>query len=395
VAIILLALAAVAAPAVGLAACSSGASASAGTPVAAEQTAVYVDAAKVLTLSGKSIRVVDSNRGGVLATDKAEVKLDGVHVVTLGSDCIGLATAAQGGSITATGCDVMTSGRGSPCLYSRDLIAVTGGVYEAINSEATIVETGGSVTLTNAALTSKYQKYGIRLTSPPPPPQAAATTGAPAGATTTIATAAASGAPDTKPASFSMSGGSLVYLDRGAVFYVAGCTGMIELNGVKITVLSDLLLKAEGMQAEPAAIGDGQTATTAQAGAQTGSTVKTGAHAVLRADRQTLAGEIDADSSSVVELSLNDQSSLVGSIDPKDKAKEIDLTLDAGSTWRVTADSHVSGLSLAAGVTGQTITSITGNGHTVYYDPNAGLSFALGGKTYKLNGGGYLKPAEL
>ena len=32
----------------------------------------------------------------------------------------------------------MTSGAGSPCLYSRDVIRVTGGVYAGIMSEHTV-----------------------------------------------------------------------------------------------------------------------------------------------------------------------------------------------------------------------------------------------------------------
>jgi hypothetical protein len=68
--------------------------------------------------------------------------------------------------------------------------------------------------------------------------------------------------------------------------------------------------------------------------------------------------------------------------------------LDLGSTWKLTADSYVTGLSLAAGISGSAITNIIGNGHTVYYDPSSALNSALAGKTYSLRGGGYLKPAE-
>ena len=261
----------------------------------------------------------------------------------------------------AAGCSVMTSGRGSPCLYSRDVIRVTGGIYGGIRSEVAAVEPNGSLTIINASLSSKLKRCAILLA----PALSSEKTG-----TESSQPAAPS---DVGTASFTMSGGSIVYTDKGAVFHVEGCTGVIELSGVKIMALSDLLLEAVGPEA--------------------GSTTEGATHAVLKADRQTLAGDISADATSVIDLALSDQSSLVGSIDPKDKAGEINLTLDADSTWKLTADSYVSGLSLAAGTSGTTISAIVGNGHTVYYDPSALLSSALAGKTFSLKGGGYLKPA--
>ncbi len=56
----------------------------------------------------------------------------------------------------------------------------------------------------------------------------------------------------------------------------------------------------------------------------------------------------------------------------------------------VTADSHVDALTGAA-ISGSTVTNITGNGHTGYYDKTA--SPELGGKTYALAGGGTLTPS--
>ena len=71
-------------------------------------------------------------------------------------------------------------------------------------------------------------------------------------------------------------------------------------------------------------------------------------------------------------------------------AEAVNLTLDASSTWTVTADSYLTCLSDPDGISGTTITNITGNGHTVYYD--AGACPALGGQTFTLSGGGTLQP---
>lgn len=118
-----------------------------------------------------------------------------------------------------------------------------------------------------------------------------------------------------------------------------------------------------------------------------------GGTANLVADGQTFTGNVVADAISGVDITLQNGSSLSGSINADNAAKDARLTLDAGSTWDVTADSHLSGLTLSGGISGTTIANITGNGHTVYYDATDSANSALGGKTYSLNGGGTLQPA--
>ena len=113
---------------------------------------------------------------------------------------------------------------------------------------------------------------------------------------------------------------------------------------------------------------------------------------IFTADGETLTGNIDLDSYSSMTASLKNSSSLTGHIDAANTAKAIALTLDATSTWTVTANSYLTSLSDAGGISGTSITNITSNGHTVYYDASATASSPLGGKTYTLNGGGSLTP---
>lgn len=72
-------------------------------------------------------------------------------------------------------------------------------------------------------------------------------------------------------------------------------------------------------------------------------------------------------------------------------AKSTSLELDASSSWTVTADSHLTSLTDAAGISGTAVKNTTSNGYTVTYDRSA--CSELGGKTYTLSGGGVLKPA--
>jgi hypothetical protein len=79
-----------------------------------------------------------------------------------------------------------------------------------------------------------------------------------------------------------------------------------------------------------------------------------------------LTGDLVADSISTISVTLQNGSSLIGAINSDNKGKEVNLTLNATSTWTVTADSYLTCLTDTAGISGSTITNINGNGHTVY-----------------------------
>jgi hypothetical protein len=91
--------------------------------------------------------------------------------------------------------------------------------------------------------------------------------------------------------------------------------------------------------------------------------------------------------SSSISLNLKHASTLKGKID---KAA---LTLDATSRWTVTANSTLSALSDTSGISGDVISNIIGNGHTVTYDASLAANRLLGGKTYSLANGGRLMPS--
>ena len=69
------------------------------------------------------------------------------------------------------------------------------------------------------------------------------------------------------------------------------------------------------------------------------------------------------------------------------------LTIDGSSVWKVTGNSTFSAIVDSAGISGSYITNVIGNGHTVTYNAGLAANKALGARTYKLAGGGELKPA--
>ncbi len=59
----------------------------------------------------------------------------------------------------------------------------------------------------------------------------------------------------------------------------------------------------------------------------------------------------------------------------------------------MTGDSRLTSLDDETGMSGTTITNITGNGHTVTYDATLAADAWLNGATHTLAGGGRLTPA--
>lgn len=90
---------------------------------------------------------------------------------------------------------------------------------------------------------------------------------------------------------------------------------------------------------------------------------------------------------STLKLTLLNGSAFAGELGAEPPAK-VSVTLDAGSTLTLAADTYLVGL-VNADITHQNIQS---NGYTLYYDSNAPENAYLGNQTYALPGGGYLTP---
>jgi uncharacterized protein YcfL len=280
----------------------------------------------------------------VMATNGGALTLTNVDMSTAGANSGAIATDRGGGTIRVTGGSVTTSGADSPGIYSTGDIAVAQANISASGSEAAVIEGSNTITVTDTNL-SGSKKWGVMIYQ------------------------SMSGDAQGAEGSFSMSGGSLSAA-VGPLFYVTNSTGNISLTGVQTTAVSGTLIEA----------GAGNWGTSGS----NGGTVHFSANA------QTLSGDVVADSLSTVSIDLQNGSTLSGAINNANTAQAANLSLDGSSTWTVTADSYLTCLSDADGISGTTITNINGNGNTVYYNANACPN--LGGRTYSLSGGGELVP---
>ncbi|MFI6872313.1 hypothetical protein ACIBL6_02600 [Streptomyces sp. NPDC050400] len=157
------------------------------------------------------------------------------------------------------------------------------------------------------------------------------------------------GAGDT---AFSMSGGSIQAAD-GDVFSVQQAVADVKLTGgAEVTTKDGVLLR-----------------------------VRDKGVATFSAHNEKLTGDVVvADGSAALDLT--------GSTRLDGKVRGASLTVGSGATWSVGGDSSLAGLTLSEDVSD----AIRGNGFTVTYD--SGASPGLGGRTYRLSGGGTLKPAS-
>ncbi len=312
--------------------------------------AFATEAGSTVNLANVTIKATGDGGHAVMATNGGVMALTEVDMDTAGAHAGAIATDRGGGTITVSGGAVTTSGQDSPGIYSTGDISVADATISATGAESAVIEGANSITLVDTDLSSSLaDKWGVMIYQ------------------------SMSGDAEGAQGVFTMTGGSLANTAKtGPLFYVNNSTGVITLKGVDVTAASGVLVDAS-------------------ANSRWGAAGSNGGRAVLTAVGQTLIGDLTADAISTITATLQNGSTLTGAIDAAGAAQEVNLTLDASSTWTVTADSHLTCLSDPDGISGGAVTNIIGNGHTVTYDASA--CPALDAKTYTLSGGGELKPA--
>jgi len=284
---------------------------------------------------------------------------------------------------------------GSSPLHAISDFNATGGTYTAKNAQAAVVESGGSITLTNAALSGAAGNgSGVLLSN-------------------RTANVNQSVSPASPPlARFTMTGGSLSYncsvkltdscdeavtrtqSNPATLLSVAGTKAAITLTDVKVT--------------NNTATNDNPQGTLLTV-SQSSATRSIEGDAAFTAQGTTLVGDIRVDPFSAVAFQIlkdaaGTGSSFTGAINQSNAGKSVSLALDESSIWTVTAASYltsVTGLDLSSPGPGASsaamviVNNIDGGGHCVYYSGSVDGSGVDGSNThiYALSGGGFLAPA--
>ena len=296
-----------------------------------------------IILSNVTIKATGGGGHGVMASGGGSLTLTDVDMITgPGPNSAAIATDRGGGTITVKRGTMITSGRDAPGIYSTGTIVVEGATIKGTAAEGAVIEGRNSIALTNCTL-SGAAKCGVMIYQ------------------------SFSGDARGRQGTFTMSGGSLT-TNAGPLFYVSNTRGVITLKGVQAVASSGTLLNASA--------------------GRWGRNGSNGGQAIFTADGETLTGDLACDSISSITATLQNGTTLMGSI------KTAALTLDATSKWNVTGDSLLTTLADPDGVSGTTITNIYGNGHDVRYDPTLPANNWLDRKTYTLASGGRLLPTQ-
>ena len=215
-------------------------------------------------LSDVVIKTTADGSRGVDATLTGSITCQDVDITTQGQHCAALATDRGSGTINVTGGTMTTAGEGSPGIYSTGNITVSGSVITATGSEAAVIEGKNSISITNVTL-SGAKKCGAMLYQ------------------------SFSGDAEVGISIFKMSGGSLTAA-VGPLFYITNTNSIIELKDADLTAISGTLLTA---------------------GADRwGNTGSNGGVVTLKAENETLNGNITCDNISSVTVILQNSTDL-------------------------------------------------------------------------------------
>ncbi|MCX3060080.1 translocation/assembly module TamB domain-containing protein [Streptomyces beihaiensis] len=304
----------------------------------------------LLQLSGGQFEGQGRGATGVVAAGRgARAELSGNGIKTKGAYAHGV-MASHGGTLDLRYVQIDTAGAQAAPIATGPggaKVTVSGGTMTSAGCGSPGVQTCGDVSVANTLFDLANSE---------------AFTVEPGGALSlkdVRASAAAGGVVlrgDGK-ASFAMSGGSVQASD-GDVFLVERATADVRLSGgAEATTKDGKLLRVR----------DGGTVT-------------------FTADGERLKGDTLVSGGGGATLDLRGRTKLDGRI------RGASLTLAGGARWSVADDSSLKALEAAPGTSvKEMIGGIESNGHTVTYDK--ALSPALGGRTYRLDGGGTLKPA--
>jgi hypothetical protein len=292
------------------------------------------------SMNGGSITATGSGGHGVMASGGGSLAITNVDMTTERIHGGVVATDRGGGRIWVSGGKIISHGQGSPGVYSTGDIRAENATFIATGSEGAVIEGRNSITLKNCDMSGAL-KCGAMIYQ------------------------SFSGDAEGQEGTFRMEGGSLSAA-QGPLFFVNNTRALIHLKEVKVSAASGVLVNA--------------------AASRWGRTGSNGGHVEMTGDKQQLVDDINVDKVSSAAVTLRNHSVLNGAV------HQAALMLDASSEWIVTADSALSSLTDKDGISGDTLTNIRGNGHTVHYQVDLAANQWLGGKTWKLAEGGRLSP---
>lgn len=263
-----------------------------------------------------------------MTTGGGTTNADNLTINTSGRSSAAIRSDRGGGTVSVTKGYYKTTGTGSPVIYSTADISVSDAYMESTASQGVVVEGKNSVTLKDVTMVADNNKKNSDKSDH---------------YQAVMIYQSMSGDADEGTSSFTASG-STITNRNGDVFFVNNTATKISLTDNTITNED----------------GDGVFLRAAAAG--WGSEGSNGGKVELTASKQTIDGNILVDELSALNLYLKDSSEFTGAVNPDGQTGDVFVGIEDGSTWKLTADSYISSLSVGKG------SAVDLNGHKLYVD---------------------------
>ena len=268
---------------------------------------VYVSNTTIKTTGSRSARGLDATYGGY-------IEADNVTISTEGGSCATLATDRGEGTVIAKNSKLYTKGAASSIIYSTGDIKIENTEGTATGSQMCVIEGKNTATVTNSSLKANgtgnrnnVDQAGVMIYQ------------------------SMSGDAGEGVGTFNATESTLEILSSSSeyktspFFFITNTKAVINLENNTLKYGSNVLLKVA-------------------ATSEWGNSGSNGGTVTLNAKKQTLDGNIEVDKISTAEINLKESSSLKGTINSANTAKEIKLTLEKSSTLTLTGDSYVTSL---------------------------------------------------
>ncbi len=276
----------------------------------------------VVTVKDLVVRTTQNGSGGIMAAGGGTLYAYNCDVETLGGSSAAIRSDRGGGTMRIDGGTYISGGGGSPAVYVTADIEVKNATLVAKTAQGVVIEGKNSVYLENCSLTGNVCGE--------------ATTAADDDEKSNIMVMQSmSGDAAIGRSSFTMKGGRLV-AESGNMFYTTNTSCNISIENVEMVYANDIFLIAccnENVRGW-------------------GTPGLNGPNCTFTATNQQMKGQIIYDTASTLNFNILEGSGLEGCFVRRDKyqgGKGVTVTVDATSSWTVTADSVVNTLVIEEG----------------------------------------------
>lgn len=266
-----------------------------------------------VNISNSVITTSGNCSGGLMTTGGGTMNATNLDIHTTGNSSAAIRSDRGGGTVTVDGGTYVTDGTGSPAIYSTADITVSNATLKSTASEGVVVEGKNSVTLNNVNLTADHNKNNSDKTN---------------NLNAVMIYQSMSGDASVGLATFTMTGGSLTN-KNGDIFFVNNTATTITLENVEI-----INQDSNGVFLRAAAAGWGTEGSN-------------GGKVNLYLKKQAQTGDIVVDKVSALNLYLSEGTTYTGAINAANEG-EVYVEIENGSTWVLTGDSYITGLTCEA-----------------------------------------------